>query len=180
MIRVALTGLGSIWRHRVAKDETRGRLFAHSVYYNTTGVLVNGHLRTRPRIVGHLRFNGVSGLDPNYPSRAVHRTFDCAEPCIWKGQNKLLFERVIEPRTSPDLYLVVARSGNIGMLDVGSAAWRSSNSWVISFSEDGEQQEVMLLMAADSWIRTQLGMFVVEPEPCAPWVGRLRLHSILS
>jgi hypothetical protein len=180
MIRVALTGLGSIWRHRVAKDGTRGRLFAHSVYYNTTGVLVNGCLRTRPRIVGHLRFNGVSGLDPNYASRAVHRVFECAEPCIWKGQNKLLFERLMQPPTTPELYLVVARSENAGTLKVGAAGWRSTESWVISFSEDRERQEVMLLMAAGSWIRTQLGIFVVEPEPRSPWVAQLRLHSYLS
>ena len=180
MIRVAVTGLGSIWRHRLLKEETRGRQLAHSVYYNTTGVLVNGCLRTRPRIVGHLRFNGVSGLDPNYPSRAVHRVFECAEPCIWKGQNKLLFERLIQRPTTPDLYLVVARSENAGTLKIGAAGWRSTESWVISFSEDRERQEVMLLMAADSWICTQLGIFVVEPEPRSPWVAQLRLHSYLS
>jgi len=177
VIRVALAGLGSVWRRRLAKDETGRREIARAVYYNTTGVLVNGHLRTRPRIVGHLRFDGISGLDPNYPSRAVHRVFECAEPCIWKGQNKLMFERRIQPPTNPDLYLVVARSENTGALKVGTAGWRSGNSWVISFSEDGEQQEAMLLMASGSWIRSQLGIFILEPQPRVPWVARLQLHS---
>jgi hypothetical protein len=140
-------------------------------------VLVNGQLRTRPRIVGHLRFNGVSGLDPNYPTRAIDRVFACAEPCIWKGQNKLLFERPMQPPTSPDLYVVVTRSENTGALKVGTAGWRSDNSWVISFSEDGERQEAMLLMASGSWMHTQLGIFILEPQPRAPWIARLRLHS---
>jgi hypothetical protein len=97
--------------------------------------------------------------------------------CIWKMQNKLLFERLVQRPTSPDMYLVVARSEDTGTLNVGSAGWRSGNTWVISFSEDGEHQEAMLLMAAGSWLRTHLGMFVVEPDVQAPWAARLRRHS---
>ena len=174
---VAVMGLGSVWRHRLGEGDERGRQIARTVYYNTTGVVVNGQLRTRPRIVGHLRFNGISGLDPNYPSRVVHRVFECAEPCIWKGQNKLLFERLIQPATQPDFYLMVLRPETIGRLNVGSDEWRSADSWVISFSEDGERQEAMLLMADGSWIRTALGVFVVEPEGQTPWLAQLRLCS---
>lgn len=180
MILVALTGLGSVWRRRLRWGAASGREAAHTAYYNTTGVLVDGHLRTRSRIIGHLRFNGTSGLDPNYPARAIHQVFQCADPCVWKGQNKLLFERLIHPSPCPDFYLVMARSEDVGALTVGSAGWRSTNSWIISFSEGGERQEAMLLMTASSWIRTQLGMFVVEPQPQAPWVGQLRLHSAMS
>jgi hypothetical protein len=127
-----------------------------------------------------VRFNGTSGFDPNYPSRSIRQVFECADPCIWKMQNKLLFERVLQPPTNPDLYLVVARSEQTGRLDVGYAGWRSGNTCVISFSEDGEQQETMLLMAAGSWLRSRLGMLVVEPDPRAPWVARVRLHSAVS
>ena len=176
-MRVAVMGLGSVWRRRLGKSDERERRIAHTVYYNTTGVVVNGQLRTRPRIVGHLRFNGISGLDPNHPSRAIHRVFECAEPCIWKGQNKLLFERLVHPPARPDFYLMVAGPETIGTMDVGSAEWRSSDSWVISFSEDGERQQAMMLMAEGSWIRTKIGMFVAEPEDRTPWLAQLRLCS---
>jgi hypothetical protein len=177
MIRVAVTGLGRIWRHRLPKAAAGQHQIRRTAYYNTTGVLVNGQLETRPQISGHVRFNGTSGFDPNYPSRAIHQVFECADPCIWKMQNKLLFERLVQPPTNPDLYLVVARSEQTGRLDVGYAGWRSGNTGVISFSEDGEQQETMLLMAAGSWLRSRLGILVVDPDPCAPWVARLRFHS---
>jgi hypothetical protein len=180
MIRVAVTGLGRVWRHRLPKADPGEHQTSRIAYYNTTGVLVDGQLERRPQIAGHVRFNGTSGFDPNYPSRVIHQVFECADPCIWKMQNKLLFERVLQPPTNPDLYLVVVRSEQTGGLDVGYAGWRSGNTRVISFSEDGEQQETMLLMATGSWLRSRLGVHVVEPDPRAPWVARLRLRSAVS
>ena len=66
-------------------------------YYNTTGIDIAGSIRQRPQIVGYARFNGCGGFNPNRPLQMIGRVFECAEPCVWQGQNKLLYD----PATSP-------------------------------------------------------------------------------
>ncbi len=72
---VTITGFGSVWRRRIGKGPRDSRRFARAAYFNTTGVPVNGKIRTRPKIVGHVRFNGVGGFDPNYPLRMMNSVF---------------------------------------------------------------------------------------------------------
>jgi hypothetical protein len=145
-------------------------------YYNTTGVGVSGSVRQRPKIVGYARFNGQGGFDPNHPSRMINRVFECADPCVWQGQNKLLFKRRLATHERPDRFLVVVRPELTGALKVGSANWRSPDSWLIAFSECRNEQEGMLLMPAYGWIQTEFGRFVLEPVTGRPWVGRLALE----
>jgi hypothetical protein len=107
----------------------------------------------------------------------VNRVFQCAEPCVWNGANKLLFERLLPMGQMPDLFLVVVRPELTGKLIVGIGDWRSSDTWLLSFSETADQQEAMLLMAAYSWLRGELGRFVLEPESRRPWCARLVLAA---
>ena len=107
---VAVTGFGSVWRRRFSNNEHDPRRFARGAYFNTTGVTVNGQVRQRPQIIGYARFNGRGGFDPNHPSRMVNRVFDCAAPCIWLGQNKLLFKRMLAAPEKPDGFLVAFRA----------------------------------------------------------------------
>jgi hypothetical protein len=173
---VAVTGLGSVWRRRFGKDANDPKRFVRGAYYNTTGISIGGHTRQRPKIVGCARFNGNSGFNPNYASRIINRVFECAAPCIWQGQNKLLFERMLSHPEPPDRFLVVVRPEITGPLTIGSNDWRSSNTWLIAFSEDGSQQEAMLLMPPKSWLRTALGTFVLEPSSI-PWIAKLQLQA---
>ena len=106
---VAVTGFGSVWRRRFSKNEHDLNRFAHGAYFNTTGVMVNGHVRQRPLVLGYARFNGAGGFDPNAPSRMINRVFECADMCVWNGANKLLFRRLLPHGQVPDLFLVVAR-----------------------------------------------------------------------
>jgi len=174
---VTVTGFGSVWRRRFGKDQSDPRRFARAAYFNTTGVPVGRQIRTRPRIVGHVRFNGVGGFDPNHPLRMINSVFECAVPCEWQGQNKVLFKRMLSTPQQPDYFLVVVRSSEVGHLDVGSPAWRSEGTLLISFSECRDKQEAMLLMPAGSWLRTDLGKFVLKPFISWPWSGRLQLES---
>ena len=99
------------------------------------------------------------------------------EPCVWQGQNKVLFKRMLSTPQQPDYFLVVVRSSEVGHLDVGSPAWRSEGTLLISFSECRDEQEAMLLMPLDSWLRTDLGKFVLLPFVSWPWSARLQLES---
>ena len=177
---VTITGFGSVWRRRLGRDQGDRPRFARTAYFNTTGVQVNGKIRTRPKIVGHVRFNGVGGFDPNHPLSMINMVFECAEPCVWQGQNKVLFERRLSAPLQPDYYLVVVRAREIGHLDVGSPAWRSEGTLLISFSECRDQQEAMLLMPPGSWLRTAVGRFALRPFVSWPWSARLQLESLLG
>ncbi|MFZ0520608.1 MAG: hypothetical protein WAL95_06270 [Candidatus Acidiferrales bacterium] len=174
---VTVTGFGSVWRRRFGKDEQDAKRFARAAYFNTTGVPVNGQIRTRPKIVGHIRFNGVGGFDPNHPLAMINSVFDCAEPCIWEGQNKVLFKRMLPTPQIPDSFVVVVRASDVGRLDVGSRAWRSEGTLLISLSECRHEQEAMLLMPGGSWLRTTLGRFELRPFVSWPWSARLVLVS---
>ena len=174
---VSVTGFGSVWRHRFGKQWHEGGRFAQPVYYNTTGVAVNGNTRQRPQICGYARFDAVGGFDPNRISRMLNRVFHCAEPSVWMGYNKLLFKRMLTKGERPDYFFVVVRPELTGALAVGTAAWRSPDTWLLSFSECAQQQEAMLLMPAYGWVQGQLGRFVLEPSEPQPWMARLVLGS---
>jgi hypothetical protein len=131
----------------------------------------------RRKIAGHVRVDGVTGFNPNYPSRAIGRVFEYAEPCVWKGQNKVLFRRLLHSAAKPDCFLVVTRSAEIGRLDLTASEWKSDDSLLISFSEWDDQQEALLLMPDYGFVRTELGTFFLEPFALQPWTARLRMDS---
>ena len=172
---VTVTGFGSVWRWRLRKAANHHQGLSETAYFNTTGVEVSGNIRQRPKILGYARFNARGGFDPNHPSRMINRVFECADPCVWLGQNKLLFKRLLAGPDKPEAFLVVVRPELTGVLKVGTANWRSPDSWLISFSKCRDQQEAMLLMSAHGWIQTDLGRFVLEPLAERPWIGRLVL-----
>jgi hypothetical protein len=172
-----ITGFGSVWRRRFGKDGNDPMRFARAAYFNTTGIPTNGKIRTRPKIVGHIRFNGVGGFDPHQPLAAINCVFECTDPCVWNGQNKVLFKRKLQVPQQPDCFLVVVRSREFGHLSVGSPAWRSEGTMLISFSECRDEQEAMLLMPPHSWLCTDLGRFVLRSSVPCPWSARLQLES---
>lgn len=172
---VSVAGFGSLWRRRFDKNHDESHRFARGVYYNTTGVHIAGAIRQRPKITGYARFDACGGFDPYRPSRAIGRVFECAEPCVWQGDNKLLFQRVLPVPEKPDRFLVVVRSKLNGELSVGGNNWRSRDTWLIAFSETAREQEAMLLMPAYGWLRTSLGQFVLEAELEQPWIAQLVL-----
>ncbi len=175
---VTVTGFGSVWRRKLSKLHSDTQRFAHGVYYNTTAVEIAGTMRQRPKITGYARFHACGGFDANHPSRMIGHVFECADPCVWQGDNKLLFQRALRAPQPPDSFLVVVRPELCGVLKVGSPEWRSADTWLISFSECGSRQEAMLLMPAHGWIQTELGRFVLQPEDRRPWMARLGLTSV--
>ncbi len=106
----------------------------------------------------------------------INGVFECAEPCIWQGQNRVLLKRVLDAPQAPDYFLVVVRPEQIGRLDVGVEVWKSDDALLISFSECRDQQEAMLLMPAHAWLRSALGQFFLEPSVTKPWIAELRLR----
>ena len=175
---VTVTGFGSVWRRHLGTNPNDARRFARAAHFNTTGIPVDGHIRARPKIAGHVRFNGAGGFDPNAPLRILNRVFECAEPCVWQGQNKILFRRMLSSPVQPDYLLVVVRSSEAGRLHVGSPQWKSEGTLLISFSECRDKQEAMLLMPPFAWLRTDVGTYRLRPFISWPWSARLQLESV--
>jgi hypothetical protein len=176
-VLVEVTGFGSVWRHRPGKQTHENGRFDQPVYYNTTGVVVNGNVRQRPQICGYARFHAIGGFNPTHLSRMINRVFECEEPSVWMGCNKLLFRRVVKAGERPDCFLVVARSALMGQLAVGAEGWRSADTWLLSFSECPGQQEAMLLMALHGWIRTDVGRFVLASSESRALVAQFALSN---
>ena len=175
---VAIQGFGSAWERRFGKDPSDPKRFARAAFYNTTAVSVNGKLRYRWRVGGKLRFNSHGGFNPNYPTRALGRAFECAAPVQRNGGSQILFERVLPRSARPDIYLVAVTPERIGYIDGHSVCWKGGSVQVVSFSEDHRQQELLLLMPAYSWVRGELGTFFVEPSPATPCTARLVLGRV--
>jgi hypothetical protein len=173
---VGVTGFGSVWRRRVHRDATDPTRFARAAYFNTTGVMVNGRIVRHRKIAGHVRFNGAGGFDPNYPNRMVGRVFECDDPCVWNGQNKVFFRRLVASPLQPCSFLVVVKSWEFGRLHVGGEGWKSEETLLISLSEWRDQQEAMLLMPCRNWVRTDLGPLVLVRDEQVPWHAHLRFE----
>jgi hypothetical protein len=162
-MRVAVMGFGSVWRHRLGKRDASDRPTG-AVYYNTTGITVNGQIRQRPQICGYARFDTIGGFDPNHLSRMMGRVFECADPSVWMGYNRLLFRRILSRGEPPDCFLVVTKSEFVGQLLVGKQDLRSPGTRLLSLSESVGQQEALLLMSFGDWIRSSLGHLVPGPS----------------
>jgi len=172
---VSVHSFGSIWSHRLGKSLADPRRFtSHAAFYNTTGVEDGGKLRHRSCVYGYARFDGAGRFDPHRISRMIHRVFECDEPCMWNGANKVRFRRLLPRAARPDRFLVTVTSDRTGTLDK-HGAWSSDDSHLISFSECGDQQEAMLLMPAYGWVRGAIGTFCLEPLAARPWACELNL-----
>ena len=174
----AIQGFGSAWERRFGKDFSDPKRFARGAYYNTTAVPVNGKLRYRWRVGGKLRFNSGLGFNPNYPTRSLHRAFECAAPVQRDGWSQILFERILARDAQPDMYVFAITTERVGYIDAQFACWKAESVQVVSFSEDDRRQELLLLMPAHSWVRGELGTFFVEPSAAAPCSACLVLGRI--
>jgi len=172
-VLVSVTGFGSVWRQRL--ERSAGGPICPGVYYNTTGVMAKRGVLQRPQICGYARFDAIGGFNPNYPSKMIGRVFECAEPSVWMGCNRLLFRRLARRGICAERFLVVATSDLHGHFAVGTEGWRSPDACLLSFSECRGNQELMLLMDTKGWIQSDLGRFVVGLSELRPLPARLTL-----
>jgi hypothetical protein len=106
----------------------------------------------------------------------LYRVFDCEPPCAWNGHQKVLLKRLLRKPETPDAYLVVVKSEQTGGVIKGGD-WLNRETTLISFSECGADQEVMVVMPAYGWVRGVLGTFFLVPMAARPWEARLVLSA---
>ena len=157
---VKVLSFGSNWWARFGRDVVDPERFTrHAAYYNSTGVRCGGKVRRHWIISGLVRFNGVGDFNPNFPERAVGRTFVCSDLTYAFGGNRLLFKTKAAKSATPECYLLVMSAVEHGPIDFTSSVWKSVFTRVIAASQLREKQEIMLLMKSGDWVQTSSGFW---------------------
>jgi len=136
-----------------------------AAYFNAAGLRFGRRLRHSAILPGQVRFNAKSGLDPEFPQRAIGKTFLCSPPRPFAGRMHLLFERRA-CRMTPDAYLVTLRDAEHGAIQFAQPGWKSAGVHPISISLRGQRYEAMLLFGERDWVESDLGRWEIDRIHC--------------
>jgi hypothetical protein len=143
-----------------------------AAWFNAAALMSGRRLHHSAIFPGQVRFNSRSGFDPEFPLRAVGKTFLCSGPRQFAGKMHLLFERRAAG-TVPDAYLVTLKSAEHGAIQFAKPGWKSAGVRPISISLRGGRYEAMLLFGSGDWIESDLGRWQVDQDRC-----RIRLNVV--
>jgi hypothetical protein len=163
MMLVKILGFGSNWWARFGRDpQDRYRFTRHAAYFNSAGVRCGSKIRRHWIVPGLIRFNGVGDFNPQFPNRAIGKTFECTDLVFALGGNRVLFTRKVTQPGMPDFFLLAVSSDTRGGFDFEDDGWRSQSATPIAVSHLREKQEAMLLMRAGDWVRSALGVWQLK------------------
>jgi len=141
-----------------------------AVWFNAAALMSGRRLRHCAIFPGQVRFNSKSGFDPEFPLRAVGKTFVCSEPRQFAGKMHLLFQRHATGMT-PEAYLVSLRSSEHGTIRFDKPGWKSAGVRPISISLRGQRYEAMLLFGDRDWVESDLGRWQIDQILCCVRLG---------
>ncbi len=91
---IHVVGLGTNWWAMRSRDLNNPLCFhRRAAYFNSAALRYGRRLRFSAVFPGQVRFNSKSGFDPEFPQRAIGKTFLCSAPQQFDGKTHLLFER---------------------------------------------------------------------------------------
>jgi hypothetical protein len=144
----------------------------NAAYFNAAAILSGRRLHHSAIFPGQIRFNSKSGFDPEFPIRAIGKTFLCSAPRQFAGKMHILFERRAGEMV-PDAYLVTLKSAEHGAIQLAKPGWKSAGVRPISISLCGQRYEAMLLFGPGDWVESDLGRWQVVQAEC-----RIRLNEV--
>lgn len=161
-MRVRVISFGTNWWTMHSSEESDPFRFRRgAAYFNAAALMCGMRLRHSVVYSGQIRFNAKSGFDPEFPKRAIGRTFVCSGPNLVAGKLHLLFARPAV-KALPDAYLVTLNSIEHGGISFDRPGWRSPGVQLISSSLRSQRYEAMLLMGVADWIASDLGRWKVD------------------
>lgn len=153
---VRMIGFGSNWwAARTAEQEP--------AWFNSAGIKHGRRIDHCWIWPGQVRFNRSSGFHPEFPDRAIGRTFHCECPKVYGGRTHLLVTRK-SPHAEPNEFLVTVTDGVQGQIFFLSSCWSSLGVQPISISQKGSRFEAVLLITPDGWIRSDLGTWRISAD----------------
>lgn len=171
---VRVISFGTNWWTMRSRETSDPFCFRRRVaYFNAAALMSGRRLHHSSIFPGQVRFNSKSGFNPEFPLRAVGKTFLCSEPRQFGGRLHLLFERRTTERL-PDAYLVTLKSVEHGTIPFAKPGWKSPGVQPISISLRGTRYEAMLLLAVGDWVESDLGRWEVDQARCRIWLNGAR------
>ncbi len=168
---VRIVSFGTNWWAMHSRETSDPLCFRRrAVWFNAAALMSGTRLRHCAIFPGQVRFNSKSGFDPEFPSRAIGKTFVCSEPRQFAGKMHLLFERRNTGR-APDVYLVTLKSAEHGAIRFAKPDWKSAGVRPISISLRGQRYEAMLLFGGQDWVESDLGRWQVDQDRCRIRLG---------
>ncbi len=167
---VRVISLGTNWWTMHSSDTSDPYCFRRrAAWFNAAALMSGRRLHHSAIFPGQIRFNSTSGFDPEFPLRAIGKTFLCSGPRQFAGRMHLLFERRAAG-TVPDAYLVTLKSAEHGAIQFANPGWKSAGVQPISISLRGEKYEAMLLFGSGDWVESDLGRWRVDQARCRIWL----------
>ena len=168
---VRVVSFGTNWWAMTSHDTSDPLCFRRRVaWFNAAALMSVRRLRHCAIFPGQVRFNSKSGFEPEFPLRAVGKTFLCSELRQFAGKTHLLFERRTT-EMAPDAFLVTLKSAEHGAIQFTKPGWKSAGVRPISISLRGDKYEAMLLFGSGDWVESDLGRWLVDQSRC-----RIRLN----
>ena len=154
---VRVVSLGSLWQ-----ESRRQHVF------NSTGLEVDGRIRSRARVFGQIRFHPSDLQQLIAGDRLCGSKWTATALCEYEGVRSMHLLRAARQRASVDWHVVTVSEELVGTL--GPASWSEGATRVISVSESGSRQQVMLRTKPFSYLHGTAGTAVFHPEHLAnPW-----------
>ncbi|MGH9440250.1 MAG: hypothetical protein ACRD22_20860 [Terriglobia bacterium] len=175
---ISIQGFGSIWEQRTGQDPSDPfRYSHHSAFYNTTGIRIGGRYKHRWKLGGKIRFQGGSAFDSARIANNLNCVFECDEPEPRFTWMQMCCKRRLRKPEIPDWFLFRITSEQIGWIDLKNGSAKSDDTFLLSYSAEPPEQELLILMRPDSWIRGASGSLVAEPAAHYLWRARLMFHE---
>lgn len=162
---VRVVSFGTNWWATHSRDSDDPLCFRRAAYFNAAALKFGRRLRYSTICPGQVRFNSKSGFDPEFPQRAIGRTFLCSPPRPFAGRMHLLFERPAG-RMMPDAYLVTLKDAEHGAIQFAEPRWKSAGVRPISISLRGQRYEAMLLFEEYDWVESDVGRWQIDRINC--------------
>ncbi len=163
---VRIINFGTNWWAMRSSDTNEPLCFKRgAAYFNAAALMSGRRLRHSAIYSGQIRFNANSGFDPEFPNRAVGKTFLCSALRRIEGRSHLLFSRPALAAT-PEAYLATFNFLDHGLIQFDQPDWRSAGVRPISVSMRVPRYEAMLLMGQEDWVQSELGRWQIDPRGC--------------
>jgi hypothetical protein len=150
---VQVVSLGSLW---LASRRNPGTV------WNTTGVTVNGTLRSRAHTYGLVRLAAAEAQRWSACRERGSTRVICSDVSTHNGARTIHLQRPANKGAYPDRYLVGLSTALLGRLSPDS--WDAATTQLLSFSQCTSEQEVLLLLPAFGWVRGSTGLAVLTPN----------------
>lgn len=172
---VSILGFGSIWEQRIGKDSSDPfRYSRHAAFYNTTGIRIGDKYKYLWKLGGKIRFQGGSAFDSARTANNLNCVFECDEPEPRFTWMQMCCKRRLRKPEIPDWFLFRITSGETGWIDLKNWSAKSDDTFLLSYSAEPPEQELLILMRTDAWIEGQRARLIVEPLWDYPWRAQLQ------